>query len=181
MSNTVYYINNYQFSQMDALLFDANIWLYIYGPQGRRHPQIKAIYTLALRRIRSVKARILIDGLVLSEFINAYSRFFYNDLAAAKKPQEFKIYRNSEEFKTVAEQISIKSRRILEKTERTDSGFESVDLLRILRDYGAGSVDFNDRLLAELCKAKNFKFVTHDADFKDSNLTILTANSRLLT
>ncbi|MFB2974510.1 type II toxin-antitoxin system VapC family toxin [Aerosakkonema sp. BLCC-F183] len=179
-NNQIYNINDYSFSQMDAVLFDANIWLYIYGRQGERYPRIKATYTLALRRIRSVKGRILVDGFVLAEFINAYARFFYNILPEVNKPAEFKIYRNSAEFKPFAQEIARQSRKILEKCERVDSGFETADWREILRKYAAGESDFNDQILAELCKAKNLKLVTHDADFKGDNLTIITANPKLL-
>lgn len=166
---------------MDAVLFDANIWLYIYGPQGDSSPWLKATYTLALRRIRSVRGRILLDGFILSEFINAYARFFYNKLSPDTKPPEFKFYRHSQDFKPIAEQIAIKTRRMLSKSERIESGFATVDLEPILNDYQSGGVDFNDRILAELCRANNLKIVTHDADFKGHNLVILTANPNLLS
>lgn len=123
MSKQVYSIESYTFSETDALLFDANIWLYIYGPQRQLYPRISKKYTLALRRIRRAKIMIFIDVLVLSEFINAYSRFVYNDLSIATKPAEFKTFRNSEDFKAIAKGIAKYSQRILEKTERTESGF----------------------------------------------------------
>lgn len=180
MSRQVYRIESYTFSNADALLFDANIWLYIYGPQGDLHPGFKTIYTLALRQIRGAKIPIYIDVLVLSEFINAYARFFYNKLPQATKPAEFKIFRSSAEFKPIAQRIAKFSRRILAKCDRIESNFESVDMGALLGDYAAGDADFNDRMLAQLCRARNLKLVTHDADFKASDVTILTANPKLL-
>ncbi|WP_017719268.1 type II toxin-antitoxin system VapC family toxin [Kamptonema formosum] len=180
MSKQVYSIESYTFSQTDALLFDANIWLYIYSPQGERFPRIKAAYTLAFRRIRSAKAQIFIDALVLSEFINAYARFVYSELPAAGKPANFKSFRQTADFKPVAEQIAKYSRRILEKCERTESGFESADLGAILSEYAGGEADFNDQMLAALCRAKGLKLVTHDADFEGEDLTVITANAKLL-
>ncbi|MBC6473067.1 MAG: PIN domain-containing protein [Hormoscilla sp. GM102CHS1] len=179
MSKQVYPIDEYQLMPNDALLFDANIWLYLYSPQGDRYPRVKRKYNLAFRRIRSAKVPIFIDVLILSEFINAYARFVYNNLPAATKQSNFKAFRNSADFKPVAEQIAKYSRSIVEKSERIDSGFESVDLEEIVVDYAGVNADFNDRMLAELCKAKALKFVTHDADLKGDNLTIITANSIL--
>lgn len=181
MCSQVYRIESYTFSSTDAVLFDANIWLYIYGPQGDISPRFKATYSLALRRIRSAKIPIFIDVLVLSEFINASARFFYNRLPAPTKPAEFKAFRNSADFKPIAERIAKLSRRILQKSQRIESNFESVDLVTILRDYQAGEVDFNDRILAEMCRARNLKLVTHDADFQEEDVAILTANPRLLS
>jgi len=180
MSNQVYRISEYRFSNTDAILFDANIWLYIYGPPGNRYPRLQSTYTLALRRIRSVGGRIFLDVLVLSEFINAFSRFIYNELPEARKPAEFKTFRDSDQFKPLAAKIARKAEKILDKCELTESGLTSVNLRGILREYAAGESDFNDQMLAELCKARNLKLITHDTDFYGDNLTIITANRRLL-
>ena len=51
----------------------------------------------------------------------------------------------------------------------------------LLSDFEANSRDFNDAILAQLCRAKDLKLVTHDGDFKDCGITILTANSNLLS
>jgi predicted nucleic acid-binding protein len=40
--------------------------------------------------------------------------------------------------------------------------------------------DFNDLMLIELCKKNMFALVTHDIDFKDSDIHVLTANNELL-
>ena len=52
---------------------------------------------------------------------------------------------------------------------RSHSGFESADLDGIMVDYALGDADYNALMLAELCKDKGLKFVTHDADFKGDN------------
>ncbi|MBC6477520.1 MAG: PIN domain-containing protein [Hormoscilla sp. GM7CHS1pb] len=180
MSNQVYRIEDYKFSNSDEVLFDANVWLYIYGPTGNRYPRLRAKYTLALRQIRSVGGQIFLDGFVLSEFINAYARFVYNEWPLATKPEQFKSFRNSDEFKPVAKEIVTKSRRLLKKCQQTGSGFESINLDPIFSKYATGGADFNDMMLAELCQTKGLKLVTHDSDFKDDNLTIITANRKLL-
>ena len=176
MTSQVYFINDYKFSSTDAVLFDANAWLYIYGPHGDRFLAEQKIYTLAMSRIRRVKGQIFVDGFVMSEFINAYARFFYNELPAEEKPVNFKTFRNSKRFNHTAELIAAKSRRVLKKCERIETGFTSVDLNQILRDYQQGGVDFNDKILAELCLANDLKLVTHDRDFSGENLTIITGN-----
>jgi predicted nucleic acid-binding protein len=180
MSNLVYPIESYKFSSNDGVLFDANIWMYIYGPPSHISNQYRYAYTLALRRIRGNGCKILLDALVLSEFINAYARFFYNKLPHDHKPSEFKLFRNSPDFKPIAEQIAHRARKILEKTEPAKKRFESEEMGAILSEYAGGEADFNDQILAELCKLNGLKLVTHDADFSCSNLTILTANPRLL-
>ena len=144
-------------------------------------PRNRATYTLVLQRIRSAGGQILLDGLVLSEFINAYARFVYNKLPAESRPADFKTFRNSAAFKPIAGKIARQARKIIHKCQRTETGFETVDLETILTEYAAGGADFNDMMLAELCKAKGLKLVTHDSDFKGEDLTIITANRRLLS
>jgi predicted nucleic acid-binding protein len=181
MSKLVYPIENYHFHSDDGVLFDANIWMYIYGPPSHISSQYRYAYTSALRRIRGAGCRIILDELVLSEFINAYARFFYNKLPSDFKPGDFKLFRNSSHFKPVAEQIARRARKILEKSEPAKSRFESAEIISILTEYASGEADFNDQVLAELCRANGLKLVTHDADFSGTNLTILTANPRLLS
>lgn len=49
-----------------------------------------------------------------------------------------------------------------------------------LDDYAKGRRDFNDRVLAYLCKRERLTLVTDDADFGGSDITILTANQSVL-
>lgn len=181
MTQQVYQIELYAFLPNEAVFFDANIWMYIYGPMSNISRRYKIPYSLASKRIFLAKGLIYIDVLVLSEFINSYARLVYNTLPSATKPAEFKSFRNSGNFQRVAEEIVTKCRQILRKCERTETGFESLDLLALLMDYTAGNADFNDQMLAQLCRTKGLILVTHDADFKGENLTILTANPKLLS
>ncbi|MBO1346631.1 MAG: hypothetical protein EBE86_004200 [Hormoscilla sp. GUM202] len=80
----------------------------------------------------------------------------------------------------MAAKIARKAEKILDKCDLTESGLTSVNLRGIVREYAAGESDFNDQVLAELCKTKELILVTHDTDFSGDNLTILTANRRLL-
>ncbi|OCQ93326.1 PIN domain-containing protein [Oscillatoriales cyanobacterium USR001] len=178
MSNQLHSISSYRFSQTDVLLFDTNVWLYIYGPMGEQYPRYRATYTLALIRSRAAKARILLDVLVLSEFINAYARFIYNQLPAATKPAEFKTFRKSADFQPIGEEIARQSEKVIERCELIESGFTRVNLREMIGDYAAGQCDFNDQILVELCKANELKLVTHDSDFKNADVTVITANPR---
>lgn len=181
MTNRINNIERYQFNSNDAVLFDANIWLYLYSPQGDLVPKLKATYNDAFNRIRSVQCPIFLDVLVLSEFINAYARFMYNRLPPTTKPPDFKTFRNSDDFQPIAREISKYSRRIVSKCQRIESGFESVNLSSLLTEYGAGKSDFNDQILAGLCRDRGLKLITHDGDFQAENLTVITANSKLLS
>ena len=159
---------------------DTNIWLYVYAPQAPDDWRTRT-YSRSLTKILTAKSRIFIDAMVLSEFINRYSRLAYNLFKAAGSTIDFKEYRQSPDFKPVAMDIESSVRRILKHCQRTESCCSDCDIDSLLAKYGQGDSDFNDQIMVELCKNKGLKLITHDRDFKDCGVTVLTANNRLLT
>lgn len=181
MPGKTHRISAYRFRDTDHLLFDTNIWLFLYGSQYGPGDSRVRVYSTALKSVLAAQGRILIDALVLSEFMNRMARFAYNTLSAKTRPRDFKAYRKSPAFKPVAKGIADASRRILGHATRMDSGFPSLHIEAVLSDYEVGKADFNDQMLAELCKSKGLTLVTDDGDFKGLGLTILTENKRLLS
>ena len=177
MTANIHDINSYNFEKTDALFIDANIWLYIYGPQVQGDNKSRN-YSNVLREILRTECSIFIDVLILSEFINRYSRLKFN--LEGRSP-DFKSYRQSSAFKPVAKDIADAVRRILKHCECLESGLTSIDIDTLLTDYESKCPDFNDQILAELCKSRSLKFVTHDGDFRGYDITVLTANRRMLS
>jgi hypothetical protein len=172
-------IKKYTFSEQDHLLLDANIWMSIYGPIAKKDWRT-SVYSAALKEIRKNNCEIFIDVLILSEFINAFSRIEFKQLNPINKPKEFKDFRNSSQFKPYAQEISINARKIIKICRRCDSVFEYMDLPSLLAQYEGGESDFNDQILVEICKSKDLTLITHNADFKAEDINILTANKNLL-
>ena len=172
-------IRSYKFSEADDLLFDANIWLYVYGPLAGQNWRTKT-YSNALSRIRRYGGRIHVDVLVISEFINAFARMEYGQLSPGDRPRRFKDFRDSEGFKPVASEIAIGAKEIVSKCARCSSRFDRVDIIALLDDYESNSRDFNDLMLAEICKIDKLTLVTHDRDFAPHDIPILTASKYLL-
>ncbi len=177
-------ISNYTFSNNDRLFFDANIWMYIYGPSiDKQSHRRSTIYATALQKIRNQKSGLFIDTLVLSEFINAYARLEYYQ-RFANTYQTFKKFRQSQDFKSVAQDITNNAKRIVRLCQPCHLQFDALDLMNILDKYAQGTTDYNDQLITEICVANGFCLVTHDADFsqleKSHQLVLLTANRRLL-
>jgi len=181
MPGTVGRLSIYRFRETDRLLFDANIWLFLYSPQYGPNDTRVRTYSSAVKSALAAQSHVFVDALVLSEFISTWARFTYNKLPAPMKPKDFKTYRNSSAFKPVAKGIADACRRILGCAMRIDTEFSSLNINDVLSAYEAGRADFNDHMLAELCNRKQLTLVTDDADLKGLTLNILTENKRLLT
>ncbi len=168
------------------MFFDANIWLLIYGPQKQENTTKIKTYSSAFRRILESKSRIYTDVLIVSEFINTYARQKWNILKklggiSKTSMERFKDFRNSPEFKPIAQEIADNTNRMLKHCSRIESGFETLELDSLIHEYASGGNDFNDQVFGELCKSKGLKLVTDDGDFKGQGIPILTANYRLLS
>lgn len=92
----------------------------------------------------------------------------------------FKQFRNSPSFNSVAQDIASGVNRMLNHSSQIESGFAALNTSDLLNDFAAGAVDFNDQVIAALCKKKGLTLVTHDGDFTDPGLSVLTANRNLL-
>src|SRR3990172_730256 len=128
MPGTVGRLSIYGFRETDRLLFDANVWLFLYSPQYGPNDNRVRTYSGAVKSALTVQSHIFVDALVLSEFINAWARFTYNKLPASTKPKDFKKYRNSPTFRPVAKGIADACRRILGCAMRIDTEFSSLNI-----------------------------------------------------
>ena len=178
MANGVIDIRRYSFRPDDRLFLDSNIWLSVCGPVAFVDWRTE-VYSAALRDIEIEKCQVFIDVLVFSEYINRFSRFEYEQLNPAVKPTKYRDFRDSTSYVPVAEEIAANARKILRRSTCCDSGFDSIDIHKLLSEYETGSSDFNDQIIIELCKAKDLKLVTHDGDFRDCGLFVITANKKL--
>ena len=167
----------YNFAPHDRLFMDANIWLYLDGPQ-KSNSNLRTIYSKVFSRILNAGSQIYIDVLIVSEFINSYARVRWKVVAPHRKT--FRDFRNSPAFKTVATDISADVKRILKHCSLIESGFETLKLDDVLNEYATGKYDFNDQVITEVCKTNGLTLITNDGDFKSQEIPVLTANSRLL-
>ncbi len=176
MSHKAEEISRYDFKASDELLLDANVWLFVYGPQqpGDRRT---AVYSQALAKIFAAQIRIYIDVLIVSEFINTYARLKWK---LTSPTTNFKQFRKSAAFKPVAQDIAADVKQVLRHCTRIEDGFDSLTIEPLLNDYAAGDADFNDQILTALCQKTGLKMVTGDSDFKGCGIALITANSRLL-
>jgi len=177
MTNKALAIASHEFKTEDELFLDTNIWLLVFGPQNPGDWRVEA-YSQALAKILTAQCQIYIDVLIVSEFINTYARVKWGVLG--RPHGNFKRFRNSPDFKPIAQDIAADVGRVLRHCSRVESGFKTLDINGLITEYAAGDSDFNDQMIAALCQRKGLKLVTDDADFSGHQIQIVTANRRLL-
>ena len=170
-------VENHNFTVQDRLFLDANIWLYLHSPKQYKASWVN-IYSNAFNRLLKANSRIYIDVLVLSEFINSYARLKWS--LVRRHYRTFKTFRNSADFKPVAQDIVNDVKQIMNHCSRLESGFATVAMESLLAEYAEGNADFNDQVITALCKRNGLTLITHDSDFRTQDIPILTANPSLL-
>lgn len=168
-------VKEFFFKSTDKILIDANVWIYIFFSDGLKLEE--QAYSAALKRILAAQSTVYIDALIVSEVVNAHARYRFNNQQGTGK---FKAFRQSVAFRPVAAEIARQVKRILSHCTPIESGFSSLRLDSLLDVYAQGSVDFNDQILVEICRTNGYLFITHDRDFADTDIPVLTANRGLL-
>ena len=177
MKHKVVAVRNYNFTCQHKLFLDANIWLYLYAPQKPGNYWV-SVYSKVFARILKAKSQIYIDVLVVSEFINTYARIKWKLIAPHLN--SFKDFRDSPDFKPVAQDIAADMKQIMKHCSRIENGFSTLGTDDLFNDYAKGDSDFNDQVITELCKSNGLTLITNDGDFKTQEIPILTANRKFL-
>jgi predicted nucleic acid-binding protein len=174
-------IRTYHFSEAEGLVFDTNIWILLYGPGDPTDPRV-TVYSESFLQILNASCQIHLDILVLGEFINRLARLEHELLKDhdASVPEVFKKFRDTPRFVPIATSICVAAKKVLNHCCRVDSRFPEIAIEPLLEEFAKGSRDLNDQVLAELCKSQGYKLVTDDGDFTFPEVTVITANRKLL-
>jgi len=179
MRNKVHNITSYTFIKEDVLLLDANVWLYLFQAPSNSVNSFVKDYSTAFKNIQIAKAKIVINSLILSEYLNRYCRIEFEALHKTTY-SNFKKFRQSSDYQLVGQQAATYAKAILKLCAREDDGFSVVNIEQIMNDFETGIVDFNDRLITDGCLRHNWKLVTNDGDFTEGGIEVLTTNPKLL-
>lgn len=175
-------VKKYTYLEEENFLFDANIWLTILAPNNFEAELFTETYTRMLRDILSLNCIIYTNDTIVSEVVNRISHDEYN-LYKDPNAKEFtyKIFRGLEDYKEIASFISDQIRLIADYTKLCDINIEKNNLLYDLADiFEDCKHDFNDIIILKMCEEKSLTLVTHDGDFKDCGLKVITANRFML-
>ncbi|MCG6146129.1 hypothetical protein [Leptospira bandrabouensis] len=162
------------------IFFDANILIYIFWPTGSNWQEKE--YSSMLSSLIRQKNPLIVDNTIISEIYNRTFRLEFDKVAEREhryiNPSEFKNFRNSLEGKQIDKDIStVLKDKILKNFDIVGKSYFKTDINKLL---SGGSLDYSDRVIADLCESKSAILLTNDGDFIDSALPILTANKKLL-
>ncbi|PIU19040.1 MAG: hypothetical protein COT16_00340 [Elusimicrobia bacterium CG08_land_8_20_14_0_20_44_26] len=177
----IFDIERYRPSKGERFMFDTNIWMYIFCPIGNYREHIVQRYSSFLGEAINTKAEIIINSLILSEFINSYLRLEFKIFKIRNPNAEFKKdFRKNSSYKRITQNISSASKNILKISKGVDDKFSSIDIESIISEFEKQNLDFNDLYYQEYCKIGKVKIVTDDKDFKYADTEIITGNPRIL-
>lgn len=179
MRNKAYDVSTYRFTHDETVLPDTNVWLYLFPAPTDRPTRHASLYSAAFKRMLTVKVPLAVDALVLGEYLNRYCRIEWEGRFKQAHPN-FKSFRKSPDFLPVGQTAASLVRQILKLCYRHDSPFRSADIEQVLGDFARGAQDINDGLLVDACRQRGWKLLTHDGDFTDGGIDVLTGNPKLL-
>ena len=156
-----------------TIFFDANILIYLFWPvPGRKEPEL---YASIFSKLLSNNQTFVTSPVVLSEVINRILRIDWDNLT--KKKVVFKTFRDSEEGQEAQSDLNeIIKGKILPNFKIVDTIYDNEKVKELL---SVDSIDFNDKMIVNQCLENDYILLTHDKDFKDSTVDILSMNTEL--
>jgi len=160
------------------IFIDANVWLYIHCSIGNFHRETVSVYSNVYRYVLRENMEVYTDIIIISELINRYLRIALTNYQT-KSDQEnigFKEYRMTEDgMISTREVYSILQNKILPFTIIINFSYDNESIKKLFDDRSS-DIDFNDSHIVKLCAENGFYLMTHDGDFKDEDINIISHN-----
>lgn len=158
-----------------AVFFDANVIIYLFWATYSNDYNSNR-YASIFKKLLENKNSLLINLSVLSEVINRVLRIEWEKITG--KCINFKQFRKSDNGLQVQEDIfNIIKNKILKTFHLTDEKIMLDDIKKLLI---TDDLDFTDKIIFHVCKTGNIVLLTHDADFSNADIDILSANEKIL-
>ena len=162
-----------------GIILDANIWLYLYCPLGGYNERMVSAYSRCYANLLKSANVIFTDVIVLSEVVNRYLRLAFEQY----KREENKVnidykrdYRVTDNCRNALSEIrGVIKNRILARSDICNPQYTKESLLNMI-DELSPELDFNDQHIIKICNDNGFYLLTHDGDFRNAPVNIVSAN-----
>lgn len=164
------------------IFFDANILIYLFWATGKEQRNLENKYATIYSEILKKGLSTYVNFIVLSEVVNRTLRISweeYLDIKSLSKSElTFKKFRNSEKGIKAQEEIATIIKEIIfSNFEVIEDSFSKSDIADFLN---IETLDFSDKAILKTCSQHDYILLTHDRDFSDSEIDILTCNNQIL-
>ena len=135
--NKVHDLSRYAFRKDESFLVDTNVWLYLNPAPSDSSPatsRLSALYSNGLKAMLSAEVSLVMDAIILGEYLNRYCRIEWNALHRSNH-KCFKKFRKSEDFKVVGKGAAELGRSMLRLCARRDHPFATTDIEGVLSDF----------------------------------------------
>ncbi|MPM59410.1 hypothetical protein SDC9_106252 [bioreactor metagenome] len=188
--NNIFDLNEYKFSKEENYLFDANVWLNVFAPFTFETKKVHDIYSKMFRDILESNCNIYTTNIIVSEVVNRISQNQYklcrNKYFEKGDPTlgnfDHKTFRETDFYKDeIAYDISNQIQNIASYSKLCDVSTGNNDFLYDVAEiFEKCTLDFNDIIYLKTCEENSLALITHDRDFKDCEIKIITANKAML-
>jgi predicted nucleic acid-binding protein len=160
--------------------FDTSIWIFPYGSRVDSNNKYTRLYSSLFKMISEAGAAIVIDYLVVAEFINRYLRDYHRLLRDNGEAEEnWKQFRKSNEYKECVKGLADEIYHIMAACEKSPMAPELSEISKWTDEFADLEVDFNDVVYWKTCSLHGLIFVTHDSDCAFADIDIVSANPKL--
>lgn len=169
---TIHNIKTYNIQPTDVFFFDCNVWLYIYCGIGYNSASMVSDYSNFYAKVKSAGNEIVTNTLLISEFINSYSRLEYKMKEKSDGLTNFKKdFRDNPVYKPILDNINtITEKKVLGNCIKVHDSFDEFEESSFFST--TNSFDFNDEYYIKLAEKNGYKIVTNDRDFQNNNYNI---------
>lgn len=160
------------------IFFDTNIWISIYGNDPRSsHGVYSDFYSAALK----AGNEIVVNEFVISEYFNRVCKIEYELLFGTGEWSRYKARRLADpEFMERVESVRDTCLNILDDCIYMPASPGKAALSDCVESAAGGKLDLTDTFLVRQCREQGYVFVSHDGDFCDCGLDLVTANVKVL-
>lgn len=176
---------DYKHVLANKVFFDTNIWLYLFGPVQSSHPSEYAQYSRIYRDVVTLQSKVFTHYIILQEYFHRYinkKMLSYNVINPLLKVNNIKEFKDTLpiEYQNAINEIKLNFQQML-KTSQIDninspSNQEVLEMLDLCKPNGPL---LNDLEIIRICKSQDYLLVTHDGDFLNAPIKIISSNTAL--
>jgi len=167
-----YKLEDYTKIRERDIFVDANVLIYLFWPTGSHF--FERSYAHLFRNLLRQGNKLFVDIFIISEVINRVIRTEHKKNNPASEYKEFR--KSSIGRRALNDVYIIIKNYVLNHFQVIGKNFNCMEISSFLI---VDELDFVDKVIMSVCKENNLVLLTNDADFKNSDLDIISGNPKI--